>query len=100
MAKIFLGKITKWNDPAIAAANAGVTLPSTAITVFFRSDQSGTTQNFEKYLAATDPTDYTDTPSKVWSGKVGQGKSGSQGVQQGVIGHRRFHRLPRVVLRR
>ena len=82
--QIFLGTITKWNDPAIAAANSGVTLPSTAITVFFRSDQSGTTQNFETYLAATDPTDYTATPSKVWSGKVGQGKSGSQGVQQGI----------------
>jgi phosphate transport system substrate-binding protein len=84
IAQIFLGKITKWNDPAIATANSGVTLPSTAITVFYRSDQSGTTQNFEKYLAATDPTDYTATPSKVWSGTVGQGKSGSQGVQQGI----------------
>jgi phosphate transport system substrate-binding protein len=84
IAQIFLGTITKWNDPAIAAANSGVTLPATAITVFFRSDSSGTTQNFETYLKATDPTDYTATPSKVWSGKVGQGKSGSQGVQQGI----------------
>ncbi len=86
IAQIFLGKIVKWNDPAIAAANSGVTLPSTAITVFFRSDSSGTTQNFETYLQATDPTDYTATPSKVWSGSVGQGKSGSQGVQQGIQG--------------
>ena len=84
IAQIFLGKITKWNDPLIASANTGVTLPATAITVFFRSDQSGTTQNFEKYLAANDSTDYTATPSKVWSGSVGQGKSGSQGVQQAV----------------
>ena len=84
IARIFLGKIVKWNDPAIAAANSGVTLPSTAITAFYRSDQSGTTQNFEKYLAATDPADYTATPSKVWAGTVGQGKSGSQGVQQGI----------------
>jgi phosphate transport system substrate-binding protein len=82
--QIFLGQITKWNDPAIAAANSGVNLPSEAITVFFRSDQSGTTQNFETYLAATDPTDFSATPSKVWAGKVGQGKTGSQGVQQGI----------------
>jgi phosphate transport system substrate-binding protein len=86
IAQIFLGTITKWNDPAIAAANSGVSLPSTPITVFFRSDQSGTTQNFETYLAATDPADFTATPSKVWAGKVGQGKSGSQGVQQGIQG--------------
>jgi phosphate transport system substrate-binding protein len=84
LAQMFLGKITKWNDPAIAAINSGVTLPSTAITVFYRSDQSGTTQNFETYLQANDPTDFTATPSKVWAGTVGQGKSGSQGVQQGV----------------
>jgi phosphate transport system substrate-binding protein len=86
IAQIFLGKITKWDDPAIKAANSSATLPSTTITVFYRSDQSGTTQNFEKYLAANDPTDFTATPSKVWSGKVGQGKSGSQGVQQGISG--------------
>ncbi|CAN5553699.1 phosphate ABC transporter substrate-binding protein PstS [soil metagenome] len=86
VAQIFLGKITTWNDPAIAAANSGVTLPSTKISVFFRSDESGTTQNFEKYLAAAAPSDYTDTPSKSWSGKVGSGKKGSDGVQQGVSG--------------
>ncbi len=84
MSKMFLGQITKWNDPAIAAANPGTTLPSTAITVFYRSDQSGTTQNFETYLNANDPTGFPGVPSKVWSGTVGQGKSGSQGVQQAV----------------
>jgi phosphate transport system substrate-binding protein len=84
IAQIFLGKITKWNDPAIAAANSGVSLPSTAITVFFRSDSSGTTQNFETYLQTAAPADYTATPSKTWSGTVGQGKSGSQAVQQAL----------------
>jgi phosphate transport system substrate-binding protein len=86
IAQIFLGTITKWNDPAISSlpANKGITLPSAPITVFFRSDSSGTTQNFETYLQATDPTDFTATPSKVWAGKVGQGKSGSQAVQQGL----------------
>ncbi len=83
---IFMGKITKWNDPAIAKENPGVTLPSTAITVFYRSDESGTTQNFEKYLAAADPTDFTAEPSKVWPGKVGQGRAKSDGVASGVKG--------------
>ncbi|MCW2541888.1 MAG: phosphate transporter substrate-binding protein PstS [Frankiales bacterium] len=84
--KIFLGKITTWNDPAIKAINSGATLPSTKITVFYRSDSSGTTQNFEKYLAANDPTDFTSTPDKDSSkaGFAGQGKTGSQGVQQAI----------------
>ncbi|MBV9593715.1 MAG: phosphate ABC transporter substrate-binding protein PstS [Actinobacteria bacterium] len=84
LAKIFLGKVTTWNDDAIKSINKNANLPSTPITVFYRSDQSGTTQNFETYLKATDPTDFTATPSKVWAGTVGQGKSGSQGVQQAV----------------
>jgi len=84
IAKIFQGTITTWDDPAIKALNSGASLPSTKITVFFRSDESGTTQNFEKYLAAAAPADYTAEPSKTWSGKVGQGKSKSQGVQQAL----------------
>ncbi len=84
IAKIFLGKITTWDDPAIKALNSGATLPSKPITVFFRSDESGTTQNFEKYLAAAAPSEYTTEPSKTWSGSVGQGKAKSQGVQQAV----------------
>jgi len=50
LANIFQGKITKWNDPAIAALNSGVSLPSTAVTIAVRSDSSGTTQNFSLYL--------------------------------------------------
>jgi len=49
---IFLGKITTWNDPRIAAVNAGATLPETPITVVVRSDASGTTFNFTNHLAA------------------------------------------------
>ena len=84
--KIFLGKITTWNDPAIKALNSGANLPSTKITVFYRSDSSGTTQNFERYLAANDPTDFTSAPDKDSSkaGFAGQGKTGSQGVQQAI----------------
>ncbi len=50
LAKIFQREVTKWNDPAIAADNAGATLPDTAIVVARRSDGSGTTENFTKFL--------------------------------------------------
>src|SRR5580693_4606206 len=50
IANIFQGKITKWNDPAIASLNSGVSLPSTPITTAVRSDSSGTTQNFTLFL--------------------------------------------------
>jgi phosphate transport system substrate-binding protein len=66
VADIFLGKITTWNDPAIAAANPGVTLPATKITTAHRSDGSGTTNIFTNYLAAV---------SSEWKTKVGAGKS-------------------------
>jgi phosphate transport system substrate-binding protein len=66
VANIFLGKVTKWNDPAIAGQNAGVTLPSTAIAVCHRSDESGTTKNFTAFLAAY---------SKAWASGPGSDKS-------------------------
>jgi len=50
LSEIFSGKITSWNNPAIAALNSGVSLPSTPITIAVRSDSSGTTQNFSLYL--------------------------------------------------
>jgi phosphate transport system substrate-binding protein len=56
LAKIFQTDIKKWNDPAIAADNPGVTLPDKAITVAHRSDGSGTTSNFTKYLKAAAPS--------------------------------------------
>jgi ABC-type phosphate transport system substrate-binding protein len=59
IAKIFGGKITKWNDAAIAAENSGVSLPDTNITVVHRADASGTTSNFTKYLVAAGGTDWT-----------------------------------------
>jgi phosphate transport system substrate-binding protein len=64
-ANIFLGKITKWNDPAIAALNSGATLPSTDIVVVHRSDGSGTTNAFTAYLSAVSPE---------WSSGPGTGK--------------------------
>jgi phosphate transport system substrate-binding protein len=63
---IFLGKITKWNDQAIAAVNPGVKLPDADIAVVHRSDGSGTTAIFTDYLAKVSPE---------WKAKVGAGKS-------------------------
>jgi phosphate transport system substrate-binding protein len=83
-AKIFLGQITTWNDPAIAGINSGVNLPATPIKVFYRSDESGTTENFAKYLQAAAPSAWTEEPSKVWPGKAGEGREKSAGVAEGV----------------
>ena len=82
-AKIFNGLIKTWNDPAIAAINPGVTLPAQAIKVFFRSDESGTTDNFTKYLKAAAPSDWPAEPGKKWTGK-GEGKEKSAGVANAV----------------
>ena len=86
IAKIFTGKITKWNDPAIKALNSGVDLPSTTITPFYRSDDSGTTFNFASYLSAVDKKDFPATPDKVSAGLgfKGQGREGSQGIADAV----------------
>ncbi|MAL03123.1 MAG: phosphate ABC transporter substrate-binding protein PstS [Arenimonas sp.] len=66
LANIYLGKITKWNDPAIASLNPGVKLPDLRITVVHRSDGSGTTFNFVNYLSKVSPE---------WQTKVGEGTS-------------------------
>ncbi|WP_242112134.1 phosphate ABC transporter substrate-binding protein PstS [Luteimonas aquatica] len=66
LADIFLGKITKWNDPAIVALNGGVKLPDAKITVVHRSDGSGTSFNFTNYLSKV---------SADWKAKVGEGTS-------------------------
>jgi phosphate transport system substrate-binding protein len=84
IAQIFDGTITQWNDPAIAKLNSGATLPNQKISVFYRSDESGTTENFMKYLAGAAPQDFPAKPSKTWSGKTGQGAAKSSGVAQGI----------------
>ena len=66
LASIFLGTVTKWNDPAIAADNPGVALPATNIAAVHRSDGSGTTHVFTDYLAQVSPE---------WKSRVGAGKS-------------------------
>jgi phosphate transport system substrate-binding protein len=82
-AKVFQGTIKTWNDPAIAKLNPGVTLPSAPISVFFRSDESGTTENFTKYLAASGGGAWTGKPAKKWTG-TGAGKEKSAGVAEAV----------------
>ncbi|MGV8977896.1 MAG: phosphate ABC transporter substrate-binding protein PstS [Cellulomonas sp.] len=84
-AKIFRGAITTWNDPAIAALNPGVSLPSEAVHVFFRSDESGTTDNFTKYLKAASKGVWTDEHAKAWpKSGAGEGREKSSGVAEGV----------------
>ena len=94
LAGIYLNKIVKWNDPAIASANPGVKLPDQGIIVIYRSDGSGTTYIF---------TDYLSKVSKDWASAVGKGTSvkwpngvggkGNEGVAgqvrqlQGAIGY-------------
>jgi phosphate transport system substrate-binding protein len=94
LARIYLGQITKWDDPAIKSLNPKVSLPSTSITPVYRSDNSGTSYNFTDYLSAVSPA---------WKGKIGigvnanwpagQGGRGSAGVSgvvsntQGAIGY-------------
>ncbi|MEV8409086.1 phosphate ABC transporter substrate-binding protein PstS, partial [Streptomyces niveus] len=85
LAKIFDSKITKWNDAAISKLNPDAKLPATAIQAFHRSDESGTTQNLNKYLKAAAPADWKyDDSSKSWEAKGGQAASGSSGVASSV----------------
>ena len=79
---IFSGKIAKWNDPTIAAVNAGVTLPDLAIATVHRNDSSGTTDNFTKYLTAAGG--WTATGGKSWTAPGGTGAQGSDGVAKAI----------------
>jgi phosphate transport system substrate-binding protein len=85
LAKIFLGTIKNWNDPAIAADNSGVTLPSQAIHVVHRSDGSGTTGILTHYLAAVSDT-WKNGPGAATTIKwpVGLGAKGNDGVANQV----------------
>lgn len=84
LAGIFEGHITRWNDPAIAAANPGTTLPGTAIKSFHRADGSGTTAVLSGFLNAAAPTVWKLGVNKQITFPSGQGATGSAGVTQGV----------------
>jgi phosphate transport system substrate-binding protein len=84
IASIFAGKIDKWDDPAIAATNPGVTLPDTTVTAVHRSDKSGTTEIFTHYLSATAPDVWTSEPSGNWPLEGGEAAQGTSGVLAAV----------------
>jgi phosphate transport system substrate-binding protein len=86
IAKIFQAQIKTWNDKAIAADNPGAKLPSTAIVVAHRSDGSGTTEQFTKFLKAATPTWTLDSGSTVNWPAATQGGSGNAGVAQIIKG--------------
>ena len=83
-AKIFNGGITEWNDPAIAALNPGKTLPATKITVVYRNDQSGTTDNFQKYLDSASNGAWGKGAGKGFNGGVGEGAKGNEGTSAAI----------------
>ena len=84
LAKIFAGKITKWDDPAIKADNPSATLPSSTIQTVHRSEESGTTDNFTSYLSKVAEADWTFGKGKAWKAPGGTGSRGSDGVATSV----------------
>jgi phosphate transport system substrate-binding protein len=78
VARIFLGQITSWHDPAITALNPGVSLPSAPIHVVHRSDGSGTTYIFSNYLSSVDPA---------WAAKIGTSKTLNWPAGEGAAGN-------------
>jgi len=94
LARIYLGQIKKWNDPAIKALNPKVNLPAIDVTPVYRGDNSGTTYNFTDYLAVVSPEWKTKIGRGVnanWpAGQGGRGSSGLAGVvsnTQGAVGY-------------
>ncbi len=83
VAKIFKGDIKKWNDPAIAKENDGVDLPDKGISVVYRSDESGTSDNFQKFLKASSGGVWKDE-GKAFPSATGAGANGSTGVADQV----------------
>jgi phosphate transport system substrate-binding protein len=83
-AKIFKGAIATWNDPAIQALNSGATLPAEPIHVMFRSDLSGTSDNFQKYLDTAGGDAWGRGAGKAFNGGVGEGAMGNDGVAAAV----------------
>jgi phosphate transport system substrate-binding protein len=80
LAAVFMGKITKWNDPAIVALNPGAPLPDAPIAVVHRSEGSGTTYNFSAYLTKISPE---------WAGKLGTAKTINWPVGTGTEGNQK-----------
>jgi phosphate transport system substrate-binding protein len=86
LAGIFAQEITRWDDPAIAADNPDADLPDEAITPVNRSDESGTTENFTEYLAATGGAAWPHEPDGDWPVPGGEAAQGNSGVVAAVRG--------------
>jgi len=111
LAQIYLGKITKWNDPAIAALNPGLALPDKAIAPIHRSDGSGTNFIFTHYLSSVDPEFASkigeNTSVEFPSGIGGKGNEGVAAISartDGAIGYVEYayalqNKLPYVLMR-
>ena len=84
IADIFSGKITKWNDPKIAADNPDADLPATTITPVHRSDDSGTTKNFTDYLSKAAEGGWKPEPDSIWPIKGGEAAEGTSGLVAAV----------------
>ena len=84
LAKIFNGTITRWDDPAIKSLNPGTNLPSAPIHVFYRSDSSGDTSNFQQYLVAASDGAWGRGAGQAFLGGVGEGGVGDNGTSSQV----------------
>lgn len=82
--KIFNGTIKTWDAPEIKALNEGATLPAAPINVIFRSDESGTTDNFQKYLDAASDGAWGKGKGKSFAGGVGEGAKGNEGTAAAI----------------
>jgi phosphate transport system substrate-binding protein len=84
VAKIFSGQVSTWDDPAIAEDNPGAALPPTTIRTVHRSDSSGTTDSFTRFLAATTPGDWPFDSGTSWRAPGGTAEKGNDGVAAAV----------------
>ena len=84
LGKIFNGAVKTWNAPEIAALNEGVSLPAEPINVIYRSDESGTTDNFQKYLDAASDGSWGKGAGKSFAGGVGEGAKGNEGTSAAI----------------
>ena len=84
LGKIFNGTVKDWNAPEIAALNQGKTIPAGPINVIFRSDESGTTDNFQKYLDAASDDAWGKGAGKTFNGGVGEGAKGNEGTSAAI----------------
>jgi phosphate transport system substrate-binding protein len=80
LAKIFNGTITRWDDPAITRLNQS--MPSQPITVVYRSDESGTSETFQRYLEAASDGAWGKGAARKWNGGVGKGAEGNDGTSK------------------